>query len=35
MKIKNVSSSEIEFEPTKRQPGMPASVKFNKKDLGL
>ena len=35
MKVKNVSGSEVEFEPAKRSKGLPKAIKFNKKDLQL
>ena len=35
MKVKNVTGSEIELQPSKKQKGMPKTVKYNKKDLAL
>lgn len=35
MKVKNVTGREIELEPKKKQPGQPATVKYDKKDLQI
>ena len=35
MKVKNVSGREVELEPSKKTPGQPNTIKFNKKDLQL
>jgi hypothetical protein len=35
MKVKNVTGSEIELQPSKKQKGMPKTVKYNKKDLAI
>jgi len=35
MKVKNVTGREVELEPSKKTPGQPNTVKFNKKDLQL
>ena len=35
MKVKNVTGSEIELQPSKKQKGMTKTVKYNKKDLAL
>jgi|TARA_B110000879_G_C11173424_1_gene514726 hypothetical protein len=35
MKVKNVTGSEIELQPSKRTKGLPKTVKYNKKDLAL
>lgn len=35
MKVKNVTGSEIELQPSKKAKGLPKTVKYNKKDLAL
>ena len=35
MKVKNVTGSEIELQPSKKTKGLPKTVKYNKKDLAL
>lgn len=35
MKVKNVTGREIELQPKKKQPGQPATVKYDKKDLQI
>jgi len=35
MYCRNVTGSEIELQPSKKQKGMPKTVKYNKKDLAI
>ena len=35
MKVKNVGGRDVELEPKKKQPGVPSSIKYAKKDLAF
>jgi len=35
MKVKNVLGREVELQPSKKQPGQPNVVRYDKKDLQI